>query len=339
MSGRGRAAGERGDDRPETPSLSVVVVTYDEADRIESCLDAVFEGCRPFDPVEVTVVDSRSTDGTVELATEYPVDVYRLPSVPEPTPGAGRYVGTEYTSADRILFVDGDTVLDPSWLGAAVDRLDADATVAGVDGHLNEADRATEETVSSLRGIALYDRAALTAVGGFDPHLRSLEDVELGVRLRQAGYRLVRLPIVAGAHPFDEGVAEMRRRWRSGYYHGRGQLLRKGASEPRLLAETLYYSRLFVVIVAWLLAGGLATGSLGPLGLLAWLVPTLTGAGVVARHRGRWWTARKIAALGPVYAGAILGARRPHPPASSYPLADVELVATRPQTTERGDQR
>ena len=313
-------------------------MTYDEADRIESCLDAIFEGCRPFDPVEVVVVDSRSTDGTVELAAEYPVDVYRLPTTPEPTPGAGRYVGTEYTSADRILFVDGDTVLEPSWLGAAVDRLAADPAVAGVDGHFNETDRVTETTVSSLRGIALYDRSALAAVGGFDPHLQSLEDVELGVRLRGAGYRLVRLPLVAGHHPFDEGITELRRRWRRGYFHGRGQLLRKGASEPRLLAETLYYSRLHVAIAAWLLVGGLATGSLGPVGLLAWLVVTLAATGAVARHRGWRWTGRKVAALGPVYAGVVLGARRPHPPPSTYPLADVDAVAAGAQRAQRGDR-
>jgi GT2 family glycosyltransferase len=314
----------------------VVVVTYDEADRIESCLDAVFEACRGFDPLEVVVVDSRSTDGTVALAAQYPVGVYRLPSTPDPTPGAGRYVGTACTSGEQILFVDGDAVLEPSWLAAATDRLGDDAGIAGVDGHLNEAGPSAERSVSSLRGVVLYDRSALTSVGGFDPHLQSLEDVELGFRLREAGYRLVRLPDVAATHPFDDGFGELRRRWERGYFHGRGQLLRKGASEPRTLVRTLYYSRLHVAIAAWLLAGVLATGSFGPVGRLAWLSATLAATGLTLQRRGWRWTAGKAAALGPVYAGTVLGALGSHPPPSTYPLADVEVVVPGPRTTEVG---
>lgn len=336
MSGRGRAAGGRGDDTRDDPALSVVVVTYDEADRIESCLDAVFEACRGFDPFEVVVVDSRSTDETVALAAQYPVGIYRLPSAPGPTPGAGRYVGTQYTAGDRVLFVDGDAVLERSWLAAAVDRLAADADVAGVDGYLNDAGPATEQSVASLRGVVLYDRSALASVGGFDPHLQSLEDVELGFRLRDAGYRLVRLPEVAATHPFGGGFGEFRRRWEHGYFHGRGQLLRKGVGEPRTLARTLYYSRLYVAIAAWLLAGGLAIVLLGPVGALAWLSLTLAVTGVALRQRGWRWTAWKVAALGPVYAGTVLGALGSHPPPTSYPLADVEVVEPGPATAQAG---
>jgi len=311
--------------------LSVVVVTYNEADRIEACLDAVFESCRSFDGVEVVLVDSRSTDGTIDLAADYPIRIYRLPASVERTPGGGRFVGTQATSGDRVLHVDGDMVVSPAWLTAAVERLATDSRVAGVDGHLNESDASSESPVEALRGVVLYDRAALSAVGGFDPYLHALEDIELGFRLTDAGYRLVRLPSVAATHPFGDGVAELRRRWESGYYFGRGQLLRKWVRSPRILARTARYSRLYAAMGAWLLTGTLGTLAVGPVGGLAWLCVTFVLVGLCLRVRGRTWVKRKVISVVPVYVGALVGFLGRHPPASAYPVEDAELIQTRPR--------
>lgn len=123
MSCRGQATSGHSSDTASDLSLSVVVVTYNEADRIEACLDAIFEACRRFERTEVVMVDSRSTDETIALAANYPIRVYRLPASTDRTPGAGRYVGTQVTSADPVLFVDGDMIVEPSWVAAAAARL------------------------------------------------------------------------------------------------------------------------------------------------------------------------------------------------------------------------
>ena len=245
-----------------TPKLSVVVVTYNEADRIERCLDGVVEACREYDH-EIALVDSRSTDGTVELARQYPVTIHRLPSSVPRTPGGGRYVGTRVTDGERLLFVDGDMHIEGPWLDDALDVLDREAAVAGVDGHLNETDATDPTDVASLRGVALYDRDALSAVGGFDPFLHALEDIELGFRFADSGARLVRLPSVAATHPFGDGVAELRRRWRSGYYFGRGQVFRKWLRSPRMLARTLHYSRLYATMGGWVALAPVVTATVG----------------------------------------------------------------------------
>ena len=54
------------------------------------------------------------------------------------------------------------------------------------------------ECFSACAGAAVYRRAAVLAVGGFDERLFSyLEDVDLGLRLRLAGWRCVYEPAVA----------------------------------------------------------------------------------------------------------------------------------------------
>lgn len=326
-----RAHGPGWTDSQTTPKLSVVVVTYNEADRIERCLDAVGEACSEYDH-EIVLVDSRSTDGTVELARQYPVTIYRLPPSAPRTPGGGRYVGTQVTDGDRVLFVDGDMRIRGSWLDDALDVLATDPAVAGVDGHLNESDATETADVASLRGVALYDRDALAAVGGFDPYLHALEDIELGFRFAESGARLVRLPSVAATHPFGDGVAELRRRWRSGYYFGRGQVFRKWLRSPRMLARTLHYSRLYATIGGWVALAPIATVAAGggP-GLLAWCVATVALIALSLRSRGRRWLARKTLSFVPVCVGALAGFLGRHPPATSYPVADTELVRAVPQ--------
>ena len=316
--------------------LSVVVVTYNEADRIEACLGAVLESCRSFDGVEVVLVDSRSSDRTVDLATHYPIRIYRLHPSAERTPESGRFVGTRVTAGDRVPYLDGDTVVSPAWLAAAAERLGTDPAVAGVDGYLNESDASSESAVEALRGVVLYDRAALSAVGGFDPFLHALEDIELGFRLTDAGYRLVRLPSVAATHPFGDGVAELRRRWESGYYFGRGQLLRKWVRSPRILARIARYSRLYAAMGAWLFTGIGGTLAVGHIGGLVWLCATLLLVGLCLRIREQTWVTRKIISVAPVYVGAIVGFLGRHPPASAYPVEDAELVQSRPRRSHRG---
>jgi hypothetical protein len=224
--------------------LSVVVVTRDEATRIEACLDAVFRACRDGPSFEVILVDSNSADGTVPRARRYPITVLRIPSDDLSTPGAGRYVGTRVASGDRLLFVDGDVVLDESWLGRALSFLRTHPDVAGVDGYLDDPpDHDEVRTVSCVHGVALYDAAAVRSVGSYHPFLQSVEDIHLGYELTAAGYRLCRLPVVSASHPDRGGPLELLRRWRNGYSIGSGQALRLSATSPRLPARHLRRTR------------------------------------------------------------------------------------------------
>lgn len=308
----------------EGVTLSVVVVTYNEQERIRECLQSVLTACREFVSFEVILVDSNSTDRTVEIATEFPVTVYRIPDEELLTPAAGRYVGTQAASGELLLFVDGDMVLQEPWLREALRVVRRDG-VGAVDGHLNTpAGNDKTRTVDSVRGVALYDRPALESVGGFDPYLQSLEDIHLGFKLTANGHRLVRLPTVAGHHPEAEPFLEPLRRWRNGYLTGTGQILRYTADSPRLLAKYLYRFRHRFVVFLWLCVG---LGSLlaAPL-LIAWVGLSLVGFAAVAGQLGvlgaMSFLVHKLVSL----AGMAHGLTQPPQSPESFPMDRIERL-------------
>ncbi|MEY3019364.1 MAG: hypothetical protein RLZZ272_348 [Actinomycetota bacterium] len=76
--------------------------------------------------------------------------------------------------------------------------------------------------VGFLSGCALaLDRAALESVGGFDDAYRLyVEDLDLAVRLRRAGWRIVYEPAAEVVHRV--GASTSQRPWRSRLRHARG---------------------------------------------------------------------------------------------------------------------
>lgn len=308
----------------EPVSLSVVVVTRNEADTIEKCLESVIETCERSVPTfEVILVDSRSTDETVELASSYPISIYRL-QIDDVTPGAGRRAGTMVANSDRMLFVDGDMVLTTEWLPRALEYMNTH-DVAGVDGELNESSADAVRSVDSIRGVALYDSTALESVGGFDPYLGSLEDVHLGYELTVAGYELVRLPVVAAYHPDrSSSLTEPFRRWGRGYTKGTGQVLRRSWPSPQLIQMHAQRIRYRLLILAWYLAGLVAIRH--PVSLGIWFLGTIAGGLFAWRQRGfvgaiSFFLHKHLSLL-----GMVGGFRTPLPPRESFGREDFERL-------------
>lgn len=103
-------------------SLSIVVPARNEAPNIERCVRAAF--ALDWDgPLEVVVVDDRSTDGTGEILARLAADEPRLKVVmgADPPPGwLGKphalHIGQQHATGDWLLFLDADVAIDP--LGA-----------------------------------------------------------------------------------------------------------------------------------------------------------------------------------------------------------------------------
>lgn len=306
-----------------TVDLSVVLIAENEADRIAACLESVFEACRGVGSFEVILVDSASTDATVELASEYPITVLRIPEWATVSCGAGRFVGDRVAQGEMVLHVDGDMVVSGEWLPRAIEAL-RDPEVAGVEGWLDESPATTPRGVDKIGGVMLYDAAVLAAVGGFDPYLLGYEDVDVGFRLREAGYRLVRLPEVSAVHDEDPTVSEPVRRWRKGYLTAPGQTIRKWVDSPPMLRRLLRRQRYKLLLVGWLSLGVLSLLS-GPLAL-GWLLLSVLGFAGVASRRGVRGAVQLLLAKSMGVAGLLVGLTTPTPPASSFPLASVEVV-------------
>lgn len=313
-------------DDPDTrPRLSVVVIAYNEEDRIEACLESVIAACRTVGPFEIVLVDSNSTDRTVELAADYPITVLRITSDDLTTPGAGRYVGTLATSAGTILFVNGDMTLTESWLPRALDYLDANDDVAAVEGCLVPSERTEVSEVDALGSLVLCDADALAEVGGFDPYLRSNEAIDVGLQLKRAGYRLVRLPELSVRHHDDGTVAEPLRRWRRGHYFGSGQLLRKWRDTPSVLRHLLRRQRYEFAILLWL-AVGVVSLTAAPLSV-AWVLLSLVVFTTLALKLGFGGAASLLVAKSFGAVGLVVGLTQPTPTGETFPFSAVEVVS------------
>lgn len=116
-----------------SPKASVVVPTFDAGPKFRDLLERLFEQETDFD-YEVLVIDSGSTDGTVELARSSGAAVHQVPKS-EFDHGATRNRGVELSAGEYVALTVQDAVpLDDRWLAKMVEDLERDGLVAGVYG-------------------------------------------------------------------------------------------------------------------------------------------------------------------------------------------------------------
>lgn len=157
------------------------------------------------------LVDSASTDQTTEIATRYPISILKLSTDQRLTAAAGRYVGYHQTTGDLVLFLDGDMELYEAWLEQALQIMYSNPVVAVVTGKVIDMPILARAPIEKYRepfptnlagafsvlqagGAAIYRRSVMEKVGTFNPYLYSDEEPELCLRIRYAGYRILRLP-------------------------------------------------------------------------------------------------------------------------------------------------
>jgi len=219
---------------PEKPStdsvdLSVLFVTRNEEERIEACIrsamEAVDEAKRAgaIHSAEFLLVDSASTDRTVEIASRFPVEIVRLEPDWPLSCGAGCFVGLDRAKGEYTAIVNGDMVIDRRWFADVLPYLRPD--IGGVCGVATEAlpDRTVVErtlrrsssaplSVGTLPpeiashpggysiGTFLIRTRAARDVGSYNPFFRAAEDMDLRFRLLRAGWRVLNVPVHQGTH-------------------------------------------------------------------------------------------------------------------------------------------
>jgi glycosyltransferase involved in cell wall biosynthesis len=173
------------------------VIGRNEGARLERCLRSVGELEYPTERIELIYVDGASTDDSCATGERCGARVLRVPA-DQTNAAAGRNIGWRTARHELVQFIDGDTVMHPTWLKHAVRALD-DEDVLCVFGHCRElSPRANvyhywahhdwyraPGPVDAAGGIALFRRSALAQVSGFDESLDAGEEPELCHRLRR----------------------------------------------------------------------------------------------------------------------------------------------------------
>ncbi|PNK60718.1 glycosyltransferase family 2 protein [Psychrobacter sp. FDAARGOS_221] len=114
-------------------SVSIVIITLNEAERISGLLDDLVQ--QTHQDFEVILVDSNSDDETCAIAESYATRLPRLHIEQMSTRGVclGRNTGANLAQYERLLFLDADVRLAPDFLQQALQHLNTkQLQVAGV---------------------------------------------------------------------------------------------------------------------------------------------------------------------------------------------------------------
>jgi glycosyltransferase involved in cell wall biosynthesis len=93
--------------------ISVIVPTFNEEERIESCLKSLCDQTLPRDQYEIIVVDGNSKDATREIAAKYADKVFIQTSKKV---GGARNDGAMAAKHDLLATTDADCFLPRDWL-------------------------------------------------------------------------------------------------------------------------------------------------------------------------------------------------------------------------------
>lgn len=193
------------------PDVVIVVVAFNEAQRIEDCLRALLDQATSQN-YEVTVVDDGSTDGTAEIVEQLQGKDKRLNLIRHQVNrgrGAARRTGQDANRAPRIAFVDADIVVPRDWLQRCSDAMSGHSAVSAVaipDGDAAVIWRIFGATIRFRVGFTgitgnnvLFD-AEVLRVEPFDAQHTLGEDFRLSQRLLRRGYSLAVLKDLSVEH-------------------------------------------------------------------------------------------------------------------------------------------
>jgi glycosyltransferase involved in cell wall biosynthesis len=192
----------------EVPVISVIIPVRNNTAQLGLCLEHVLAST--FKHCEIIVVDDGSEDHTPDVAAELGVRVLRLER--QCGPSAARNRGAEIARGDYLFFLDADVCVYPDTLNQIAETFARDQSVDGIFGsydtqpgalnilsqyknlfHHFVHQHSCEEASTFWSGCGAIRRKLFLDMGGFDTSYGhpSIEDIELGVRLRKAGRRII----------------------------------------------------------------------------------------------------------------------------------------------------
>jgi len=199
--------------------ISVIMPVYNAAHLLPKVLPPLIAMRERGEVLEVIAVDDVSTDNSREVAAGLGARVIESPK--NGGPGAARNIAAREARGDVLWFVDSDVIAYDDAVTHIRAAL-ADPAVVSVFGSYDDAPpaqnfasqyknlvhhfyhhRGQREASTFWAGCGAIRKKEFLAAGGFDIELYkrpSIEDIELGYRLRDAGGRIVLAPELLSTH-------------------------------------------------------------------------------------------------------------------------------------------
>jgi GT2 family glycosyltransferase len=213
------------------PKATVIIVNWNGERFLDRCLSAL--QAQTVAPHEIILLDNASSDASLDIVRRFP-SVRLLAQNENLGFARGNNLAIHAAAAESewIALLNPDAFVEPHWLEALLSathdypdfdvfgsklvnaadpaRLDGAGDVYHVSGlvwrmghgaAVSSSSEQVREVFSPCAAAALYRRSALLEVGGFDEdYFCYVEDVDLGFRLRLAGYRCLYVPTSVAHH-------------------------------------------------------------------------------------------------------------------------------------------
>lgn len=189
--------------------VSVIIPVYNGERYIERCLDALMESSHP--AFEIIVVDDCSTDETTVKARRKGAIILHPPQ--QSGTAFARNLGAQHANGDILLFIDSDVLVKKDTIKQVVSNFLRYPEMAAMFGsyddepeeknfisqyrnlfHHFQHQQSGKEATTFWGGCGAIRKKIFEEMGGFN-HKRyikpSIEDIELGYRLRKKGYRIL----------------------------------------------------------------------------------------------------------------------------------------------------
>lgn len=201
--------------------LSIIVPAYRAENDIRHLLEGLQRSSESGD--ERIVVDDCSPDGTLEIAKSYP-GIRAMTVEQRGGAAAARNTGAaaaqgKGSSEWALVFLDADVVPHPDAIRRLRERLEEDPGLAAVIGAYDERP-ADSKVISQYRNLlhtythrtgkseastfwtacGIVRRDWFDRLGGFNPAIDFMEDIDFGMRLRKAGGRILLDPAIQVQH-------------------------------------------------------------------------------------------------------------------------------------------
>jgi glycosyltransferase involved in cell wall biosynthesis len=284
------------------PGLSIVIIGRNEGERLVGCLNSVRRIRGVEGSIDVIYVDSASTDSSPQIARSFGAQVIILQDGKR-TAARGRNAGWPKALSPYVLFLDGDTILNPDFPGVALANLISDQSIAAVWGHRRELypERSLYNRVADLDwiyapgitdycgGDVLMRKSALAEVNGYDSDLIAGEEPELCRRLRERGGRILHIDQPMTLHDLDlrRFSQYWKRATRAGYAYAEISNRFRNSPDQMWLQDSRKNFRMGIFWSVWLLLG-ICLAALTSWSFVPWLafgLFVMARSGWKARHK------------------------------------------------------
>ncbi len=190
----------------EQLTISVIIPVHNGGSSFRQCLSSFSNLANVY---EIIIVADGDTDGSGIAAEEFDVKVLRTPS--RKGPAYARNFGASVAKGDILLFIDADVTIKPDIINRIQTVFECEPDLSALIGSYDDAPGATnflsqyknlfhhyihqtanEEAFTFWGACGAIRRQVFQHLGGFDESYRqpSIEDIELGDRIKSAGYRI-----------------------------------------------------------------------------------------------------------------------------------------------------